>query len=79
MSVQDMALDPNFAPENKEFLFIYFTSYYILEVKNSILCPRPGARCFGRSIDLLKKSVPKALWVAMRSAQFTPLQASDRV
>jgi len=25
------------------------------------------------------KIVPKATWAAMRSAQFTPLQASDRV
>jgi len=33
-------------------------------------------------MDLSYKSLPKAPWVAMRSAQFTPLllrQASDRV
>jgi len=34
---------------------------------------------FGRSIDLSLKSVPKAPWAAMRSAEFTPLQASDRL
>jgi len=30
-------------------------------------------------VDLSYKSVPKAPWAAMRSSQFTPLQASDRV
>jgi len=30
-------------------------------------------------VDLSKTSVPKVPWAVMRSAQFTPLQASDRV
>jgi len=37
-----------------------------------------GTMLWTEYIDLSKKSVPKAPWAAMRSAQFTPLQASDR-
>jgi len=41
---------------------------------------RPKHRAYYRSgRPVIKISVPNAPWAAMRSAQFTPLQASDRV
>jgi len=40
---------------------------------------RPKHRAYYRSGRPVIKIDPKALWVAMRTAQFTPLQASDRV
>jgi len=40
---------------------------------------RPKHRAYYRSGRPVIKIGPKAPWAAMRSAQFTPLQASDRV
>jgi len=40
---------------------------------------RPMRRAYYRSGRPVIKMVPKAPWVAMRSDQSTPLQASDRV